>query len=590
MHRNEYPRPDFVREHWACLNGIWDFEFDDNNIGMSSKWYKKDHKLTEKINVPFVFQSKLSNININDFHDFIWYKRKFTIDDSWKNKDILLHFGAVDYRCHVFINGELAGSHEGGHTSFYLNITNYLTWDKEEITVYVEDPSDDETIPRGKQYWLENPESIWYKRSSGIWQSVWIEPVNKNYITDFRCTPLFDQGSVEFNIKTKSAKKNTKIMIQISFGDTLIAEDIITVNNIETKRIYDIFQKKIFRGCTHGSGWTWTPENPNLFDVTLTLLTNDKVSDKIESYFGMRKIHTENGKVYLNNRPYYQRLVLDQGYWPDSLMTAPSDEDFKKDIILAKQMGFNGCRKHQKIEDRRFLYWADKLGYLVWSEMPSTISYDSNSVSRITNEWIESVDRDYNHPCIVTWVALNESWGVSEINYNKMQQSHSLSLYYMLHSLDNTRPVIANDGWEATKTDICAVHNYQHGTKDEKEKYEKFIKDLSTKEDILDSVPAGRNIYADGFEYTGEPVMLTEFGGIGYDKIRPDGWGYTVASSEAEFIHDLERVFDALRKSKVLTGFCYTQFTDVEQEINGLLTYEREPKCDLEIIKNIVEK
>ena len=590
MYRDEYPRPDFIRKDWACLNGTWGFEFDDNNIGMASKWYKKDHQLTGKINVPFVFQSKLSNIDTNDFHDFIWYKKSFKIESSWKNKDVLLHFGAVDYRCFVFINGELAGSHEGGHTSFYFNITNYLTWNEEEITVFVEDPSEDETIPRGKQHWLKNPESIWYKRSSGIWQSVWLEPVNKNHITDFKCTPLFDQGLVKFDIKTRLSEENTKITVKISFKDTLIVQDVINTNSTEIIRIYDIFQNKIFRGCTHGPGWTWTPENPNLFDVTLTLTKNDETIDEADSYFGMRKIHTENGKVYLNNRPYYQRLVLDQGYWPDSLMTAPSDEDFKKDIILAKEMGFNGCRKHQKIEDRRFLYWADKLGYLVWSEMPSTISYDSDSVARTTNEWIESVSRDYNHPCIVTWVALNESWGVSEINYNKMQQNHSLSLYHLLHSLDDTRLVITNDGWETTKTDICAVHNYHHGTKDEAEIYENFIKDLSTKEEILESRPAGRNIYANGFEYMGEPVMLTEFGGIGYDKTRPDGWGYTVASNETEFIHDLERVFGAVKKSKILDGFCYTQFTDVEQEINGLLTYSREAKCDLKIIKNIVEK
>jgi beta-galactosidase/beta-glucuronidase len=590
MFREEYPRPSFARKEWACLNGIWDFEFDDNNIGMSSKWYKKDHKLTKKINVPFVFQSKLSNINTNDFHDFIWYKRTFKVKESWKNKDILLHFGAVDYRCFVFINGELVGSHEGGHTSFHFNISSYLNWNEEEITVYAEDPSNDETIPRGKQFWLEKPDSIWYKRSSGIWQSVWLEPVSKTHIEEFKCTPLFDDGSVKFNIKIKLPDDNMKIMVKIMFENTLIVQDIINIYDAEINRIYDIFQKKVFRGCAHGSGWTWSPENPNLFDVKLTLMNNDEITDEVNSYFGMRKIHTEGGKVYLNNRPYYQRLVLDQGYWPESLMTAPSDEDFKKDITLAKKMGFNGCRKHQKIEDPRFLYWADKLGYLVWSEMPSTVSYDSCSVSRITNEWIESVKRDYNHPCIVTWVVLNESWGVSEINYNKMQQSHSLSLYYMLHSLDNTRPVISNDGWELTKTDICAIHNYQHGTKDEKEKYEKFIRDLSTKEEILKSQPSNRSIYANGFEYTGEPVLLTEFGGIGYDTAHPEGWGYTVASDEREFIDDLERVFNAVRMSDVLNGFCYTQFTDVEQEVNGLLTYSREPKCDPDIIKKIVEK
>ena len=590
MYRSEYPRPSFVRKDWACLNGIWDFEFDDDNIGISAKWYKNNHKLSQKINVPFVFQSKLSDINTNDFHDFIWYKRTFKVEDTWKDRDILLHFGAVDYRCSVYINGELAGSHEGGHTPFSFNITGYLTWDIEEVTVYVDDPSCDENIPRGKQYWLEKPESIWYTRSSGIWQSVWIEPVSKNHINDFKCTPLFDEGSVKLNIKIKSPADNTRLLVKILFDDSLIIQDTVNIYDTEITCVYDLFQKKVFRGCAHGPGWSWSPESPNLFDVKLTLINDDEVTDEVNSYFGMRKVHTENGMVYLNNRPYYQRLVLDQGYWPESLMTAPSDEDFKKDIILAKEMGFNGCRKHQKIEDPRFLYWADKLGYLVWGEMPSTISYSADSVSRITNEWIEAVKRDYNHPCIITWVALNESWGVSEINYNKMQQSHSLSLYYLLHSLDNTRLVISNDGWELTKTDICAVHNYQHGTKDEKEKYENFIKDTGSKEDILMSRPSKRNVYANGFEYAGEPVLLTEFGGIAYDTACREGWGYTVASDEKEFMEDLRRVFNAIHMSKVLSGFCYTQFTDVEQEINGLLTYTREPKCDLKMIKDIIEK
>jgi len=291
--------------------------------------------------------------------------------------------------------------------------------------------------------------------------------------------------------------------------------------------------------------------------------------------------------VYLNNRPYYQKLVLDQGYWPDGLLTAPTDEDLKKDIELTKEMGFNGCRKHQKVEDPRFMYWADKLGFLVWGECAAPPYFSESAVSRLTREWIEIIERDYNHPSLVAWVPINESWGVPFINHNKQQQNHSLAMYHLIHSLDTTRLVISNDGWELTKTDICAIHNYNHGGKDEVTKYEYYKDSLSTKESILKSQPAHRNIYADGFAHEGEPILLTEFGGIGFKVGEDAGWGYTSVKTEDEFVEDYKRVMEAVYASKVLHGYCYTQLTDVEQEINGLLTYHREPKCDLKKIKEI---
>lgn len=294
--------------------------------------------------------------------------------------------------------------------------------------------------------------------------------------------------------------------------------------------------------------------------------------------------------VYLNNRPYYQKLVLDQGYWPNALITAPSDEDFKRDIELAKAMGFNGCRKHQKVEDKRFLYWADKLGYLVWGEMANSAEYSEEYVRRINKEWVDIVNRDYNHPSIVAWVPLNESWGIKDVGRDKKQQSHSASMYYLTHSLDSTRLVISNDGWELTKTDICAVHNYNHGHHSEVDKYEYFKKSLSTKEEVLKSQPAGRTIYSNGYKNEGEPIILTEFGGIAYDKSNPNGWGYTVASSEEEFIDDYKRIIDAVYASDIIYGMCYTQLTDVEQEVNGLLTYDRKEKVNLEKIKEINDK
>lgn len=589
MFCTEYPRPNFLRKEWQNLNGTWDFEFDDSNKGLKEKWYKKG-EFSKKINVPFAYQSEMSGINDKKYHDTVWYRRKFRIDSKWHGKNILLNFEAVDYLTKVYVNGEFVGEHQGGHVGFSFDITEYLTWEEEEIVVYVYDPSESQMIPRGKQFWKEDSQGIWYTRTTGIWQTVWLEPVNYQRIDTIYTTPNLDNGFVEFEIEVKNYFISQEIELEILFKDELIAKDRFFLSSNNIKRKIDVFKGDIFKGPYHHSGYCWTPETPNLYTYKVKLLKDKEELDTVEGYFGMRKIHYDNGKIYLNNRPYYQKLVLDQGYWPKSLMTAPTDEDLKKDILLSKEMGFNGCRKHQKVESQRFLYWADKLGYLVWGEMPSCIEYSYEAVRNITNEWFEVVKRDYNHPAIVAWVPLNESWGVPRIAMNKKEQAHSLALYHTLHSLDGTRLVISNDGWELTETDICAVHNYMHGNKKEVKKYNKFIEDIKTKQNILTSEPAGKRIYAEGFENQGEPILLTEFGGIAFDTTQTKGWGYSVASNEEEFVEDYERVLKAVEDSKVVVGFCYTQLCDVEQEINGLLTYDRKPKCDLKLIKNINDK
>jgi len=585
--RNEYPRPQFVRKEWQNLNGTWQFDFDDADIGVKEKWFRPDHQLSRRIEVPFAYQSKLSGIHDPSFHDWVWYKRGFKADAAWKGKRVLLHFGAVDYRAWVYVNGQYVGMHEGGHTPFHFDITDALTWEEEQVAVRVEDPSTDETIPRGKQFWLEKPDAIWYTPTTGIWQTVWLEAVSDARLERVKFQPDLDRGDVIAEFETTRAAAGMTLDVEILFKGRTIVTDQIVIHEPYVKRSYHLMNRNIFRTAVHHDGWTWTPENPNLFDVKLTLRRDGRAVDEVESYFGIRKIHTERGMVYLNNKPYYQKLVLDQGYWPDGLLTAPSDEDFKRDIELAKAMGFNGCRKHQKVEDPRFLYWADRLGFLVWGECASAPSFSTDAAARLTREWIEIVERDFNHPCIVAWVPLNESWGVPDIRSSRQQQFHSLALYSLIHSLDPTRPVVSNDGWELTKTDICAVHNYNHGQPDEMDKYEYFKASLSTKEEILRSQPGRRAIYAGGFTHEGEPIMLTEFGGIAYRVSDEQGWGYTSAGSEEEFVREYRRIMEAVYASKVLHGFCYTQLTDVEQEVNGLLTYDRRPKCDPEQIRRI---
>ena len=587
MMRNEYPRPQFVRKEWQNLNGEWAFAFDDENVGRTAGWFNGSASLDQKIQVPFVYQTKLSGIDKQEVHDIVWYEKNF----DWSAKSdqrCLLHFGAVDYQAEIYVNGSLAGTHVGGHTSFTLAITELVQPAGNRLTVRVEDFHDSEEIPRGKQFWRPESAGIWYTNTTGIWQTVWLEAVAETYIDSVKFTPDVDHGLVEAAVKLNRFTLGQRLKYTISFKGQQLAEDILKVTSRDLLRKIDLYNNTIFRSNFHDDGWTWSPQNPNLFDVELTLLEDeDVVLDEVSSYFGMRKIHTEKGMVFLNNHPFYQKLVLDQGYWPEGLLTAPTDEDFKKDIQLAKDMGFNGCRKHQKVEDPRFLYWADQMGFIVWGECASAISYTNEAVTNLTKEWFEILERDYNHPCIVTWVPLNESWGIPEVHHDRQQQSFSQGIYHILHALDRTRLVISNDGWEMTETDICAIHNYSHGQKNEVRKYQHFKDSLADVEGLVHMPPGKWATFAEGYEYKGQPLLLTEFGGIGYKVGGQAGWGYTTAENDEQYLEDYARIMTAIFDSKALWGYCYTQLTDVEQEINGILTYDRQPKVDLAKIKEI---
>lgn len=587
--RQEYPRPQFTRKEWQSLNGEWEFEFDGQDRGLAERWYAEGKRLNRRIQVPFAYQSKLSGIGDAKSCEVVWYKRRFSVKAK-EGKQVLLHFGAVDYEAKVFVNGHLAGNHEGGHTPFEIDITPFLIQGEQTIAVRAYDPREDEEIPRGKQFWEEKPRSIWYTGTTGIWQSVWLEAVDQKRVKQVKFTPLFDQGKIRIFCQGENVEREDSLEYSISLkGETVVRGRLDWITK-ELDFSVDLIQKHIFRTNFHDDGWAWTPESPTLFDVEFLLKDKEgRIRDQAESYFGFRKIHTENGMVYLNNKPYYQKLVLDQGYWREGILTAPDDEAFRQDILKAKEMGFNGCRKHQKTEDPRFLYWADKLGYLVWGECASAPMYSKKAAQRLMKEWTEIIERDYNHPSVVAWVPMNESWGVPNIHRDKEQQDFSQAMYYIIHTLDATRPVVSNDGWEMTKTDICAIHNYSHGTEEEKEKYREYREILSDRESLVSYSPSSWDIYAGGFSYQGEPILLTEFGGIGFDVSGNPGWGYTSVKNEEEFLRDYKRIMDAVYASKALWGCCYTQLSDVEQEINGLLTYDREFKVSPEKIREINE-
>lgn len=580
--RSEYPRPQFVRQDWLCLNGEWDFLFDDADEGEGAGWYFKGASapFTQKISVPFTFQSKLSGIADPAFHDIVWYRRTFEVPENWSDKRTVLHFGAVDYVAKVWVNGQLAAIHEGGHTPFHADITSLLKAGNNTIVLRAQDYSRDVTLPRGKQYWLEDSASIFYTRTTGIWQSVWLEPVSAVHLDKVMVTPDIDRNEIRLRTFIEGLPigggSGVKLRVRVSFQGEIVAEDEYVVKGAEQARTIGLNDF-----TDHGHGRLWSPEHPNLYDIEYSLVQAGELVDEVSGYFGMRKVSIENGKWSLNNRPYYQRLVLDQGYFPEGLLTAPTDEDIKRDVELTKEMGFNGARKHQKTEDPRFLYWCDKLGLLVWSEAANAYEYSEQYVRRFTKEWIEIMERDYSHPCIVVWVPLNESWGVPNVQIDQRQQQHGLAMYHLTKSLDLTRPVVYNDGWEHMLTDLVTIHDYESRQEVLEERY-------ATAESAVQAMPANRRIFVGGASYQGQPILVSEFGGIAFKKSDWEGWGYSGADNEEDYLRKLKAVVDPMFSSPIIQGYCYTQLTDVEQEINGLLTYDRVPKAPLEDIRKIM--
>ena len=584
--RPEYPRPQFRRDRWTNLNGEWSFAFDDNDVGLAEGWQNTGgSSFDRKITVPFCYQSELSGIGETASHDVVWYARAFEAPSDGDER-LLLHFGAVDYRATVWVNGVHVASHEGGHTPFSADVTHALDGPENAIVVRAEDPSRDITIPRGKQYWKEESEGIFYTRTTGIWQTVWLEPVNRSRIDFLRLTPDVDAACADAKISLAGVEPGMSLRIAVERDGTPVLEETVRLQSGLVDRRLSLVQRADASDTSRIDSrmglYLWSPEEPNLYDLCLELLAADgEVLDVVDSYFGMRKIEARDGEVYLNGQPYYQRLVLDQGYFPGGLLTAPTDDDLRRDIELTKEMGFNGARKHQKVEDPRWLYWADILGFLVWGEMANAYGYSTDYVRRITAEWQEAVQRDYNHPCIVAWVPMNESWGVPNLESEPAQREHLLALYHLTRSLDGTRPVVSNDGWEHALTDLCAIHDYRGAAA--------LAATYATPESSVAAAPANRRIYVPGYGYRDEPILVTEFGGIAFAG-EDEGWGYSTVADAEEFLEKYGAVVDALLACGPVRGFCYTQLTDVEQEVNGLLTYGREPKVDLARLRGITAR
>ena len=648
-----HPFPQLRRSHWCSLDGPWSFAYDDDETGLERDW--PSCGVNERIiTVPFPPESERSGIGDTGYHPVVWYSRTLAAADLVRagrpaqGERVLLHFGAVDYRASVWIDGQLVGEHEGGHVPFVLDVTRALPEGGEDalLVVRAEDRPLDAGQPRGKQDWQPEPHSIWYSRTTGIWQSVWLEAVPRTAIAELAWTPNRACDAVELAVTTtRPVPAGSRITARLTIEGHLLAEATARLPETTTAGLTIDLREQV-----HGQRYEkllWSPEHPRLIGAEVMLapakapLTGGRAStiapasvpDVVASYLGLRSVGTRHRRFLLNGRPYYVRAVLEQGFWPDSHLAAPDDGARRDEVALIKRLGFNAARIHQKIEDPRFLYWADRLGLLLWGEMAAPYEFTTQSITRLVAEWGAAVRRDRSHPSIATWVPINESWGLQHLADRPEQRALSRALADLTRAIDPSRPVVSNDGWEHTCSDIISIHDYDADDLAVTLRY--------AEEDRLEALlaglgPAGRSITVQGPVDREAPVMVTEFGGIRY---LPDGeeaggggsaangaaqaapvsaagtagaadaadaegtgmgedwedeedeettWGYTTADGPEDFEARLRRAFGALQASPHLAGFCYTQLADTMQEANGLADAHRRPKISAKVIREIV--
>ncbi|TDD14977.1 glycoside hydrolase family 2 [Kribbella turkmenica] len=565
------PVPHRVRNGWLDLCGEWEFGYDEN--------------FGRTIVVPYPPESELSGIAEPGFHPVVWYRSRIELSRPPAGHCTVLHFGAVDYHATVWVNGQLVAEHTGGHTPFSTDITDALRDQPlQEILVRAEDQPTDVGQPRGKQAWRPEPHGIFYRRTTGIWQPVWIEQVPATHVTDLCWSSNQSSGSVTLDLRLSAEPVHgTELSIQIRHGETELVDQVVAVSAAESRIVLRL---PALDHPQEARRLLWSPENPNLLDADLELRMPGSAPDRIGSYLGIRTTEMADGMFLLNGHPYFLRLVLEQGFWPQSHLAAPGAAALRREVELIKELGFNGARIHQKVEDPRFLYWCDRLGLLVWGEMANAFVFTPTAVERTVSEWLEVVRRDRTHPCIVTWVPLNESWGVPDIARSVQQQHYATALYHLTKALDPTRPVISNDGWEHTESDIWGVHDYTP--------YGDSIRDrYGTPEELhrtlRGSGPGRRKVLLGDPVRRGQPVVITEFGGLSYAPEAGEKWfGYSTASDADDLLRRFADLVGAIAESRELAGFCYTQLTDTLQEANGLLDEHRRPKLDVEKVREIV--
>ncbi len=573
-----YPRPMLRRAQWTNLDGRWSFAIDRDGV-----LRPEQVRFDSSIEVPFSPETPRSGIEDTSLYQACWYRREITAPTLDPDEQLLLHFGAVDYECAVWADGRLAGGHEGGYTPFTLDLTPLVRPEgKHELIVRAEDDPHDLAKPRGKQDWQLHPHSIWYPRTTGIWQTVWIERAPRTRISSLRWSSNLERWEIELDALVRCPPDAAlALVVRLRVGELLIAEDRYAVVGGEVHRRLALSDPGIddFR-----NELLWSPSCPRLIEAELELVDRqERILDTVRSYTALRSFAVDGDRFMLNGRPYTLRMVLDQGYWPESGLTAPDDAALRRDIELARAMGFNAVRKHQKIEDPRYLYWADRLGLLVWEEMPSAYRFTHKSIERLTRQWVEVLERDASHPCIVVWVPFNESWGVPNLPENKPERHYVEGLYHLTKTLDPTRPVVGNDGWESIATDAIGIHDYEENPERLAVRYAKheLVPRIFQRER-----PGGRAIVLDHELHASRtvPIVLSEFGGIALSSRGAGTWGYSRCSTAREFGARFARLLGAVRSLELLAGFCYTQFADTYQEANGLLHDDRRPKVPIDQI------
>jgi beta-galactosidase/beta-glucuronidase len=569
--RAEYPRPQFERTDWLNLNGEWSYTFDFSRTG-TEKGYRSSMGFEKKIIVPFCPESNLSGVGYTDFIETMWYHRGIEIPASWKGKRVFLNFGAVDYQSELYIDGKVVGTHFGGTSSFSYDITNFITFGgRHNLVLQVIDVTRSGKQPVGKQSGSLRSWGGVYTRTTGIWQTVWMEPVAAKGLINCHITPDFDRNRFVFQPQFYSLESGMKFKVILLDKGKSIEQQTVTASN------------STFVELNVKNPNTWSPESPFLYDIAYQVLDrNSNVIDEVKSYAGMRKVHIEGNRLYINNQPIYLRLVLDQGFYPDGIWTAPTDAALRNDIQLSLDAGFNGARLHQKVFEERFHYWADKMGYLTWGESASwgCNTTDVEAGRNFLSEWEDVVERDRNHPSIIAWTPFNET-GIRKnhpIHYDRLV----LDVYNSTKRIDPTRPVNDASGYYHIKTDIYSSHVYEQDP-------------VKLKEMLApdEKSPVFVNNY-DQTQYEGQPFILDEYGGVRVVSTNNPEEGYwyydNAPSTEDGYVALITKLTDAILYYDSISGYCYTQLYDIEQEKNGIYNYDRTRKFDMAKIRKIFSR
>lgn len=574
--RAEHPNPQWERETWKNLNGPWEFEFDFGCSAVERRlWEKK--RFDREILVPFCPESRLSGIGYTDFINGVAYRRNFELSQEELSRRVLLHFGAVDYEASVYVNGTLVGTHKGGYTSFCFDITKHVAPGPNTLFVAVKDDVRSGLQPKGKQAHLYASSGCDYTRTTGIWQTVWLEFVPERHIQSAKYYPDPANGKVTV---TGLVQGQGTLQLTALWEDKPVGEAALSVED-------GFFTAQLDLSETH----LWEPGKGGLYTLLLTF-----GEDRVKSYFGLRTAKFQGRKFLLNGKSLFQRFVLDQGFYPDGIYTAPTEEDLVKDIQLSFAAGFNGARLHEKVFEARFLYHCDRLGYLVWGEYPNWGLDHAHPLSTETylNQWSEAVERDFNHPAIIGWCPFNETWG-----YREEREKNALltSLYKLTKRLDPTRPCIDSSGNYRVLSEVYDIHDYDQDTQSFQARWDGLtdrIREtggvIPAEDPFFNSAPEGPSGRAPFFNqpYDNQPIFVSEYGGIRWPDDTVEGWGYGNApATPEEFFARYKGLTEALLNNPEIFGFCYTQLYDVEQEVNGLYTYGRAQKFDISLIRKI---